>query len=255
MTIELRNVNFSNSSFELKNVSLSIKEGRINGIGGPNGSGKTTLLKLMYNFLKPNKGEILIDGKDIQRYSRKELSRKISVVHQETYDPFNFTVQDVVSLAGYSKGEDGVGVDSALDLCNISSLKHRQFGELSGGERRLVMFAASIYQDSDIMLLDEPTAFLDVDKEILVIQIIKKMVEKGKTIILVMHDINSLYRISDHVILLKNGVVESEGPPETAMTESALERVYGIDFYSYDTIDGKRFSAIRRENDLERLVR
>lgn len=246
MKIELKEINYDNGNFRIENLSFDVKEGSVNGIGGKNGSGKTTILKMMYRYLKPSGGAILIDGKEIKDFSPRQLSRKTSVIQQETPNPLSLTVYDVVSMSAYSGQYDEKKLDEALEMCGILHLKGRSFNELSGGERRLVMFSAAIYQDAEIMLMDEPTTFLDVDKELLVFQIIRKIREMGKTIVIVLHDISDLYNICDHVILLKNGFVASQGSPAETFTNGLLKSVYGVDFLSYDTIEGKRFTAVRR---------
>ena len=246
MIIELRDIHYDNGNFRIDRLSLDIMEGCVNGIGGKNGSGKSTLLKMMYRYLKPAGGVIMIGGKDIMYYSSRQLSRKTSVIQQETPNPLSLTVYDVVSMSGYSGDYDEERLDEALRLCSIYHLKGRPFNELSGGERRLVMFASAVYQDADIMLMDEPTTFLDVDKELLIFQIIRKIRDMGKTVVIVLHDISDLYNLCDNVILVRNGSIISQGTPGETFTESRLKNVYDVDFVAYDTVEGKRFSAIRR---------
>lgn len=230
MSLEARKLSYSRGPFSLRDISLSVASNTILGIGGPNGSGKSTLLKLLYGFYRPTGGEILVDGSPISGMNPSTVSRKMAVVSQEISEPFNFTAGEVVELSGYSRSDDAVTVLDSMESCGISHLRYRPFSELSGGEKRLVMIAASIYQDSEVILMDEPTAFLDVDKEMKVVNIIRKLKEKGKTLVLVLHDINLLYRISDTVSLLKQGEVVCSGPVKEVLTVENLQRAYSVKF-------------------------
>ncbi len=230
MLLEIQHLNFRNGNFSLHDVSLSIPDGSILGIGGQNGSGKSTLLKLMYGFHKPNSGTIRLDSIPLQSLSTREISRKIAVVNQEISDPFNFTALDVVKLSGYSRTDDDITPENALETCGITHLSNRVFSELSGGEKRLVTIAAAIYQDARIILMDEPTAFLDVDKEYTVRKIIHNLREKGKTIVLVLHDINMLNSVCSHVVLLKDGGVIACGTTDEVLVLENLENAYSVKF-------------------------
>ncbi len=166
--ISVENVGFGRKVFRIDNMSFNVYEGQINGIGGLNGSGKTTMLNIMYGFLKADSGSVYIDGKDLNGLRIRDVAKYISVVHQETPNPMNFTVYDVVSLSGYSRENSKLTVEKSLELCKISHLKARQYSELSGGEKRMVLFAAALFQDSKYILLDEPFTFLTVKEIILV---------------------------------------------------------------------------------------
>lgn len=230
MYLEARHINFARGGFSLQDVSFVTETGTITGIGGHNGSGKSTLLRILYGFHKPRSGDIVIDGESLSKMTPRQISRKISVVNQEVSEPFNFTVGEVVSMSGYSLEDERTSVSDVLRMCGIEDLQDRPFTEISGGERRLSLIAAAIYQNSSIMLMDEPTAFLDVDKEIRVIEIIKKLRDQGRNIIMVLHDVNLLYRICDNVVLLRNGRVVASGKRDEVMTLSNLRETYSIEF-------------------------
>ncbi|MGC8608812.1 MAG: ABC transporter ATP-binding protein [Thermoplasmata archaeon] len=242
--ITVENVEFGRKTFRINGISFKIYDGKINGIGGLNGSGKTTILNIMYGFLKANDGAVYIDGKNLQAMKVKDVAKYISVVHQETPNPMNFTVYDVISLSGYSREKNGLTVDQSLELCKISELKTRQYSELSGGEKRMVLFAAALFQDSKYVMLDEPFTFLDVDKMMRVSEIIKRMRDMGKTIVIVLHDVNQLYNLCDNVILLKAGKKIAEGEPDKVMNSKILYEVYGVNFSDYDSVEGKRFYPV-----------
>lgn len=228
--IEIRGLEYSNRRFRLGPISYSIKPGTITGIIGKNGSGKSTLLRLMHGDIKPHSGEILVEGKKINSFSALDLSRKMSFLYQEMFEPFSFTVRDVMNVSGYSRDENVASYMEALDELGIVSLADVQFTNLSGGERRLVTIAGSIYQDSDILLLDEPTTYLDVENQLTVHNMIKSLREKGKTIVLVMHEINWIHALCDDVIMLKSGEIIASGPVNECMNGENLKKTFGVPF-------------------------
>lgn len=230
MYLEARDLTFNRGKFALQNISFRAEEGTITGIGGRNGSGKSTLLRALYGFHRTTSGDVLIGGKSLSEMGPREISRRIAVVSQEVSEPFNFTVGEVVSISGYSLENQKSRVRDVLEICGIGDLENRSFNEISGGERRLTLIAAAIYQDADILLLDEPTAFLDVDKEIRVIDILRKLRDSGKNIITVLHDVNLLYRICDSVVLIRDGRTVASGPRDDVMTLQNLNKTYSVEF-------------------------
>lgn len=248
MTIELNNILLRQGSFTLSCDNLSFQKGKVTGIIGRNGSGKSTLLKLINGAYKPEKGKVLLDGTDISTIPDRELSRRMSFVEQEIFDPFAFTVKDVLSVSGYSRDSDEGEMTEALRRCEIEHLQDRKFSELSGGERRLVTLASAIYQDAEIMLLDEPTTFLDVDKELLIHKVLESLKEGGKTIILVMHNISAIHGLADNIIIMGRGNVIDQGGTESVLTEGNLLRAFGVEFEIHDTSSGKAFFGRRPAN-------
>ena len=238
MKIEMRNIEYGNQNFHLNVDHITIEDGSITGIGGPNGSGKSTLLKILYGYLKPIKGTVLIDGNSINELRGAKVAGKISVVQQETPTPMNFTVENIVSMSRYSDPVDYSKVRESLDRCGIAHLQHRKFEELSGGERRLVMIAGALYQGTEIIMLDEPTTFLDVDKELRIVDLIVNLKQLGKTVIVVLHDVNLLYRICNRVIMMRDGRVMGEGYPSRMFTPDLLREIYGSSFLSFTTPNG-----------------
>lgn len=221
-----------------KDFSLEIDEGEILTILGPNGSGKTTLLKLIQKILFPRSGNIIISGKDITNMTPKELSKSISFVPQIHKQTFPYTVLDFVLMGRnpyinvYStpKKEDIEIVENALKEIGIYHLKDRPYTDISGGELRLVLIARGIVQNTDILLFDEPTAYLDFKNQIIVLETIKKLKEKKNlTIIMTMHDPNDAYQYSDKILLIKKGEIVSYGKPQVVLNCENLKRVYSID--------------------------
>jgi iron complex transport system ATP-binding protein len=246
MKIEARDLEYKNQSFSLNVDSITIEEGGITGIGGPNGSGKSTLLKILYGYLKPLRGAVLINGEDLRQMKSINVARSISVVQQETPTPMNFTVENIVSMTRYDSPPDRERITESLKLCGIEHLRSRKFEGLSGGERRLVMIAGALYQGTDVIMLDEPTTFLDVDKELRILDLITDLKMLGKTIIVVIHDLNILRRICNRVILLRDGKVIEQGYPSKIFTSEILQRVYGSSFLSFSTPDGIVWKPYRR---------
>jgi len=249
MKIDARDIEYENQNFRLNVDHITIEEGSITGIGGPNGSGKSTLLKILYGYLKPRKGTVLIDGNSISELRGSKAAGKISVVQQETPTPMNFTVENIVSMSRYSEPVDDSKVRESLERCGITHLRHRKFEELSGGERRLVMIAGALYQGTEIIMLDEPTTFLDVDKELRVVDLIVTLKQLGKTVIVVLHDVNLLYRICNRVVMMKDGKVVGEGYPSTMFTPDLLREIYGISFLSFTTPEGTAWMPYNRSEE------
>lgn len=242
MFLELEQLGFSRGTFSLKDISISVPDGSILGIGGQNGSGKSTLLKLMYGFYKAEEGSIRIDDTPLSSLSPREISRKIAVVNQEISEPFNFTALEVVTLSGYSRENDTITPIEAMEKCGISHLSNRIFSELSGGEKRLVIIAAAVYQDARMILMDEPTAFLDVDKEQTVKKIIRNLMESGRTLVLVLHDINLLNSLCSHVVLLREGRIVASGPKDDVLSLENLEKAYSVKFRVLEDAGPYRFA-------------
>jgi len=240
MSLELEGVSFRRGGFALKDITLRAEENTVLGIAGQNGSGKTTLVRVMYGFHQRDTGTIRVDGKVIDEMDVVERARKISVVNQEISEPFNFTVEDVVSLSGYSLAEEK-DIQDALDMCGIGYLRKRSFSEISGGEKRLVIIAAAIHQDSKYVIMDEPTAFLDVDKELRVMNIIRSLKRSGKTVILVMHDINLISNLCDNVVLIKDGSMVASGLTMETMTVENLMKTFGVRFRIHNNGTPYRF--------------
>ena len=242
MLLEVSGIRLSRGKFSLSVDNFSVDKGEIVGIGGPNGSGKSTLLRLLCGLHKPESGSIQLNGTDMLALGRLEIARRVSLMGQEIPMPFALSVSDVLRTAAYSNPRNGQNADEVLELCDIAGLRQRDFNSLSGGEKRMVLFAASIVQDAEIMLMDEPGTYLDPDRERIIFDVIGKLKEGGKSIVLVLHDISALHRYSDRVCLMKQGRPVGFGPKEQVMTAKNLKATFGLNFESYDSPEGKRFA-------------
>ncbi|MBS7605323.1 MAG: ABC transporter ATP-binding protein [Candidatus Bathyarchaeia archaeon] len=220
----------------LKGMSLTIPEGKVTAILGPNGSGKSTLFKVLIKVLSPYEGDIYVGGNDLRDLDIDALSKIISWVPQEEDLLFPYTVLEYVLLGrtphlgffNMPSRKDMEIVHEVLMQLRLSGIVHRKIPTLSGGEKKLVSIARALVQETDIIILDEPTAHLDMGNKARVLGIIKGMAESGKTIIFSTHDPNEAFLIANNVAIVNDGKLISEGPPGTVITEELLEKVYGV---------------------------
>ena len=219
----------------IEDISLGVEEGEFVGIIGPNGSGKTTLLKLADGILKPEKGSIELCGRSLAEFGRKSIAQLVAVVPQESLLAFPFRVQEVVlmgrtphlSRLSFEGKRDLEIAARAMDMTGTGSLASRYVGSLSGGERQRVLIARALAQQPRIMLLDEPTAFLDIRHQIDIFDLIRSLCEtEGLTIAAVTHDINLASIYSDRIVLLDAGRVYKEGLPGEVITVANIGNVY-----------------------------
>lgn len=221
----------------VKDVSLEVNKGEFLSIIGPNGSGKSTLLKTLSHVYIPDSGEIILMGKSLDTYKRKEIAQRIAMVPQDTSLDFEFTVEEVVLMGrhpflGRFAKEDSNDLDlayEAMERTNTLHIKDRLITEISGGERQRVFIAKSLAQNTSIMLLDEPTSHLDINHQIEILELLKRLnSEKELAIVLVIHDINLASRYSDRILLMKDGEIVAQGSPEAVITPGNIENTYGM---------------------------
>ncbi|MGW8440737.1 ABC transporter ATP-binding protein [Paenibacillus sp. S33] len=223
----------------LKNISWSVDEGTWWGIIGPNGSGKSTLLHLLSGVDQPTSGNVHIYGKKVGSYSRKELSRLIAVLQQEGLPPVGYTVREVVEMGrfphqdwlGREKGVDVEAItDRVLERLGLTTLADRALDRLSGGQRQRVALAKVMVQEPRILLLDEPTTYLDLRYQLEFMELLADWrQETGVTIIAVLHDLNLTAQFCEDLLVLKDGMVEGLGASSKLLTEDRIRRVYGVE--------------------------
>lgn len=238
-SIEAKNLKFSyRQSLVLKGLNFSIKKGAFVSIIGPNGSGKSTLLKTLNNLYMPDSGDILIEGKNVEAYRRRDLAKIIGFVPQETSIDYEFTVEDIVMMGRHPyKGrfqkedkKDYKIVNDVMKMTNTFNFKDSLITEISGGERQRVIIAKALAQNPSIILLDEPTSHLDINHQIELLNLLRTLNrEKGTTIVLVIHDINLAARFSDDIILLYDGEIIGSGNPEKVITVENIRKAYNLD--------------------------
>ncbi len=236
-----QNVAFAyNGRSVLQQVDLRLKSGELVALLGPNGSGKTTLLKTLCGILSPRAGWVAWSGGDLAVLDRREIARRIALVPQELIVPFAFTVREIVSLGrtpyirpllGESR-RDYDAVERALDLTETRALADRVFGELSGGERQRVIIAMALAQEPQVLLLDEPTVHLDINHQIEVLELIRKLNrERGLTVLATMHDLNLASLYFDRLILLYDGRIVTQGSPCDVLSKERVQQVFSANVW------------------------
>lgn len=221
---------YTRSSAVFNGLDISVPRGKLTAIAGPNGSGKSTLFRFLLKSLKPRAGRIIVDGIDISKISQKELARLVSFVPQFYLVPEGFTVEQFISMsdfAGRSCTPDDI--DAALEEAGIAQLRDRIASELSGGETQLVMLARAICCRTPIILMDEPTSNLDINRQTQLLRTVRRLADNGKTILCALHDLNSILRHADSCIILSNGRPYACGSPEEVITEEMLSKVFDSD--------------------------
>jgi iron complex transport system ATP-binding protein len=222
----------------LTEITCAAAAGSFLALLGPNGSGKTTLLRALSGWLKPRARTVFIGGHDLLSFSRAEIARRLAVVSQDAPAEAAFTVEETVLMGraphlGFLQAEgqaDRDKVDEALAYTDILHLRRRDITALSGGELKRVMIAQALAQDTEILLLDEPTAHLDLSHQHDILALLGKMRrEKNLTVVAALHDLNSAARHADRIILLRQGRIEAEGTPEAVITVEIIKRVYGAE--------------------------
>lgn len=236
--IELKDVTFAyDSEPVLHGVSLRVPEGAMLGIIGPNSSGKSTMLRLMAGILQPGRGSVFVRGRNSAHLNRREAARDVSFVPQETPASFPFRVSEIVLMGrtphmpaiSFEREEDVAVARRALEDTDTYHLRDRFLDELSGGERQLVIIARALAQDAPVMLLDEPTTFLDMRHRIDVFETVARLNrERGRTIVIVSHDLNLASLYCDRLVLIKAGKIIADGEPSEVLREEALEESYGV---------------------------
>jgi iron complex transport system ATP-binding protein len=220
----------------LDGVSLSIEKGEMVGILGPNGSGKTTLLKI-FSAVLMGQGEVKLNGRNIETYGKRELSRLFAVVPQENQIHFPYTVAEIVLMGRASyhsplalEGKRDLEVARAsMELTDSLSFSDRYLHELSGGEKQRVIIARALAQEPEILLLDEPSAFLDLKHQVQVFELMRQLNrEHSLTIVAALHDLNLAALFFPRLVMLRDGRVYRDGSPKEVLTEETIEEVYGI---------------------------
>jgi iron complex transport system ATP-binding protein len=222
----------------LDHVSIEVQSGTVVGLLGPNGSGKTTLLRIVSGVLSPQSGGVEIDGRPIEQLTRRELARRIAVVPQETHSTFDFSVIDMVLMGRYPHlgpfelegAADQAIAREALAATGTAALEARPFATLSGGEKQRVVIASALAQASDMLLLDEPTAALDLGYQFEITALLRQLnTERGTTMIVSTHDLNLAAALCERIVLLKHGRVIAHGSTRDTLTSENIRRLFEVD--------------------------
>jgi len=237
--IEVHSVSFRyHEDWVLQDVSFRVEKGEFVGVIGPNGSGKTTLLKILYRLLSPQKGEILFELVPMRKMNRNDIAKRIAVVSQETQLLFPFSVLETVLMGRspylghlmFESEKDLEIAKKAMEWTNILPFSERPMDELSGGERKRVFIARALAQEPEVILLDEPTANLDIHHQIDFLDLILTLNrERGLTMVMASHDMNIASEFCDRLILLQDGRIYKVGTPQEVITKENIKSVFGCE--------------------------
>ncbi|KAA0957216.1 ATP-binding cassette domain-containing protein [Planococcus sp. ANT_H30] len=220
----------------IENVTVDIQRGQITSFIGPNGAGKSTLLSMVSRLLDADTGEVLIDSTNTKKLKSNDFSKRVSILKQSNFMNVRLTIRELVSFGRfpYSKGrlndEDEKMVDQSIDYMDLKEMENSYLDELSGGQRQRAFIAMVIAQDTDYVLLDEPLNNLDMKHSVQIMKILRRLVDDlGKTVVIVLHDINFASVYSDRIVALKNGRVVKDGTTEEIIQSAALKEIYDMD--------------------------
>ena len=221
----------------LQGLDLTIAPGRITSIVGANACGKSTLLRTISRLLSPSAGKVLMDGRSVHRSPTRELARTLGLLPQTPVAPEGITVADLVSrgrhphhgiLSRWTSADDAA-VATALEVTRTANLADRAVDELSGGQRQRAWIAMALAQETDVLLLDEPTTYLDVSHQVEVLDLLTDLNQaRGITIVMVLHDLNMAARYSDRLVAMAQGRVHAHGTPEDVLSEATIRQVFGL---------------------------
>ncbi len=255
--IKLKLENFSTgykNKIIIDSINLSINEGEWFGIIGANGSGKSTLIKGICRIIKPQKGKVFLKGKDINNLSNKSISQQISFLPQGINPNLSISVSDLVALGrspyknfwdfDLTKNDKSI-IEESLKLVEILDLKDCLLSEISGGQRQRAFLALALAQETEIIILDEPTNYLDINHQIKFLQILKDLqFKKHLTIITVLHDLNLCARFSDQIAALKNGILIEVGEPKDILNKNIIKNIFDINVLISKTKYGQQFYPV-----------
>lgn len=236
--LELRDVAFGyGARTVLDGVSLELWPGRVVGLLGPNGAGKSTLIRLAAGLLKPRNGRVLLEGRDIKGWSRRDVARRMAMLPQDAVMPPAFTGREIALMGrtphlGWLAAEspaDLAAVERALEQVDASEFADRRVGELSGGERQRLLLARALAQEASVLLLDEPTVHLDLGHQLAMMELVVGLARtKRLAVLAVYHDLNLAAQSCDELVVLDNGSIAARGTPDEVLGAPVVEKVYGV---------------------------
>ncbi|MFC8225242.1 ABC transporter ATP-binding protein [Streptomyces sp. NPDC057287] len=217
-------------------LDVTVPSGLITTIIGPNGCGKSTLLRTLTRLLKPTAGAVVLDGEDIVRLRTREVAKKLGLLPQAPVAPEGLTVADLVARGRHPhqswlrqwSSDDAAVVERALAMTGVSDLADRPVDSLSGGQRQRVWISMTLAQGTDLLLLDEPTTYLDLAHAIDVLDLVDDLHESGRTVVMVLHDLNLATRYSDNLVVMRAGAILAQGHPRDVITAELLEEAFGL---------------------------
>jgi iron complex transport system ATP-binding protein len=222
----------------VRDLSITLADGKVTTIVGPNGCGKSTLLRTMSRLLKPTSGTVLLDGQSVHDLHTRDVARTMALLPQSPIAPDGLLVRDLVGRGRHPhqrwfsqwSPEDERIVELALEMTDTASLRDRPLDQLSGGQRQRAWIAMTLAQETDLLLLDEPTTYLDLAHQVEVLDLVTRLNrERGRTVVMVLHDLNLAARYSDTIAVMKDGALVTEGSPTDVFTSARLAETFGLD--------------------------
>ncbi|AZY49994.1 iron ABC transporter ATP-binding protein [Bordetella avium] len=233
-------------------VSLSLPDGGITAIVGPNGAGKSTLLSMVSRLLPMSSGQVLIDGLDVTRTDSRELARRLAILRQDNHLPLRLTLRDLVAFGRYPHSggrlteEDSAHIERAIGYLDLGHLAERFLDEMSGGQRQRAFVAMVLCQDTRYVLLDEPLNSLDMKHAVAMMRILRRAADElGKTVVIVLHDLNFASAYADHIVAMRQGRVAYQGPPSVIIRSEVLSELYALPIAVHE-LDGQRICVYYR---------
>jgi iron complex transport system ATP-binding protein len=220
----------------VRDLDLAVPPGAVTAIVGANGCGKSTLLRAMSRLLQPQSGTVVLDGQDLHRLPTRDVARRLGLLPQGPVTPDGITVRDLVrrgrtphtSVLRQWSAADEQAVTDALATTGLSALAQEQVDTLSGGQRQRAWLALVVAQDTPLLLLDEPTTFLDMAHQLDVLELVRDLHAAGRTVVMVLHDVNQAARYADHLVALRDGRIAAAGPPGDVLTPALISEVFGV---------------------------
>ena len=245
--VELKNLfKKYNNKTVVEDVSIEIKKGKITSFIGPNGAGKSTVLSMISRLITRDSGEVLIEGKDMGKFNSNELAKKIAILKQANHINIRLTIRELVAFGRfpYSQGkltkEDWKYVDEAIEYMELADMQDKFLDQLSGGQQQRAFIAMVIAQNTEYVLLDEPLNNLDMKHSVQIMKVLRRLADElGKTVIIVIHDINFASCYSDYIVALKDGKVVHNGTTEQVINSNVLKEIYDMDIEIQSINDNK----------------
>lgn len=256
--LELRHATVTRRGHDiLSNATIRVDAGELLVLLGPNGSGKSSLLRVIAGLWSTSSGSATLDAKELPRFSRNELARRIAFVPQDTHVDFAFTVAEILAMGRYPhRGRfspeteaDHIAIRSAAEQCDVAHLLERSIDTLSGGERQRVLIARSLAVQPEFILLDEPTANLDIEHSLEVLELCAALASSGKTVVLASHDLNLVSPYATRIALLQAGKITAAGSPSEVLSTTALQDVFNVSMRSSQGPNGLPYFTFHKKED------